>query len=240
MTARSARSESASQMTRFSASTGRHPVRAVRWKGSRRYLGHLLGSGPDRRLAPGGDAGTPALGPPTAWCAPVGRQARRAGMCHDACGADVPARESDRSRQDFQDSHPTRRLLWPTDGLAGVRGIPALARTPQGGAPFVNMRDVNERVADRQRWPWRTIMQPGCDVTLGPTATVLIRGRDTGLAPTPLVSASAGHGTSESPNSLAATTWWTGSLCFARTVRGRSISNHRDFSAGSVEMMKPA
>ena len=143
---------------------GRHLSGAVRWKGLRRYLGHLLGSGPDRRLAPDGDAGTPALVPPTAWCAPEGRQARRAGMCHDACGADVPARESDRSRQDFQDSHPTRRLLWPTDGLAGVRGIPALARTPQGGAPFVNMRVVNERVADRQRWPWRTIMQPGCDV----------------------------------------------------------------------------
>jgi hypothetical protein len=28
-----------------------------------------------------------------------------------------------------------------------------LARTPQGRAPFVNMRVVNERVADRQRWP---------------------------------------------------------------------------------------
>jgi hypothetical protein len=30
-------------------------------------------------------------------------------MCHDACGADAPARESDRSRQDLQDSHPTCR-----------------------------------------------------------------------------------------------------------------------------------
>ena len=59
-------------------------------------------------------------------------------------------------------------------------------------------------------------------------------------APAPFVSASAGHGTSESPNSLAATTWWTGSLCFARTVRGRSIRSHRDFSAGRVEMMNPA
>jgi len=56
----------------------------------------------------------------------------------------------------------------------------------------------------------------------------------------PFVSASDGHGTSESPNSLAATTWWTGSLCFARTLRGRSIRSHRDFSAGRVEMMNPA
>lgn len=109
MTARSARSESASQMTRFSAPKRRHPVRTVMWKTSRRYLGHLLGSGPDRRLARDGDAGTPVRVPPTAWCAPEGRPARRAGTCHDANGGDAPARESDRSRQDLQDSHPTRR-----------------------------------------------------------------------------------------------------------------------------------
>jgi hypothetical protein len=109
MTARSARSESASQMTRFSAPKRRHPVRTVMWKTSRRYLGHLLGSGPDRRLARDGDAGTPVRVPPTAWCAPEGRPARRARTCHDANGGDAPARESDRSRQDLQDSHPTRR-----------------------------------------------------------------------------------------------------------------------------------
>ena len=61
-----------------------------------------------------------------------------------------------------------------------------------------------------------------------------------GAAGGPFVSASAGHGTSESPNSRAATTWWTGSLCFARTVRGRSIRSHREFSFGRVEMMNPA
>jgi hypothetical protein len=49
-----------------------------------------------------------------------------------------------------------------------------------------------------------------------------------------------GQGRSAKENSGAATTWWTGRPCFARTVRGRSIRSHRDFSAGRVEMTNPA
>jgi hypothetical protein len=107
-----------------------------------------------------------------------------------------------------------------------------------GGTEFLPVEEM-ERASCSESCPGlfsrlKEVYLFGCE-TLSPAAS-----QATSASAGPFVSASAGHGTSESPNSLAATTWWTGSLCFARTVRGRSIRSHRDFSAGRVEMMNPA